>query len=208
MPRAISSVAHAAPVDHYPLDDLSRTIPARGAVRCPKVELVLYRGSHLRYRQPARVYVHFKPRLQAMERIMVQAAIKTYGRAPRRLVHLGTYNCRRIAAYPTWLSEHGLGNAIDVAGFDFGPIKRGDEVPTDLPPSLKRAFSVRIKRHWKAGRSAQSKRHAAFLRRVIDGLLPRRDIFRVLLGPGYPGHHDHFHFDCAPFRMVEGFDRG
>jgi hypothetical protein len=28
----------------------------------------------------------------------------------------------------------------------------------------------------------------------------------VLLGPGYPGHYNHFHFDMASFRMVQIFD--
>ena len=200
------SRAEAVSGDPYPLDDLSRTIPARGRVACPKVELLRYRGDTVPYAQAALIYTEFKPRLQAMERIIAAAGKATYGRAPKRLVHLGTYNCRRIAAYPTWLSEHGLGNAIDVSGFDFGSYKQSEPLPESLPPSLRRPFSVRIKRHWKPGHSAEQKLHASFLRKIIRELLSRPRVFRVLLGPGYPGHHDHFHFDCAPFRMVEGFD--
>lgn len=197
--------ASALSDDPYALDELSRTIPARGRVACPKVDLVIYRGKAIAYAQAARVFVDFKPRLQVMESAIVTAAEQTYGRAPKRLIHLGTYNCRRIAAYPTWLSEHGLGNAIDIAGFDFGALKRGESLPDGVPKSLRRPFSVRVERNWKPGRSKAQQLHAIFLRRVIRILLDKRP-FRVLLGPGYPGHHNHFHFDCAPFRMVEGFD--
>jgi hypothetical protein len=31
----------------------------------------------------------------------------------------------------------------------------------------------------------------------------RDDIFRVLLGPAFPGHKTHFHFDVAPWRLVD-----
>jgi BirA family biotin operon repressor/biotin-[acetyl-CoA-carboxylase] ligase len=39
-------------------------------------------------------------------------------------------------------------------------------------------------------------------------LIGRDDVFRVLLGPGYPGHDTHFHFDMAPWRMVQIFEDG
>jgi hypothetical protein len=201
-----SSRADALAGDRYSLDDVSRTIVARGRVVCPKIELVTYRGQALPYAQRALIYVDFQARLQAMEAIIVAAAKKTYGRSPKRLLHLGTYNCRRIAAYPTWLSEHGLGNAIDVAGVDFGALERGETLPDGVPRQLRGAFSVRVERHWRRKPSPASQLHATFLRRIIRALLARRDVFRVLLGPGYPGHHNHFHFDCAPFRMVEGFE--
>jgi hypothetical protein len=142
-----------------------------------------------------------------MEKEIAALATETYGRAPRRLVHLGTFSCRRIRKYPEWISEHGLGNAIDVAGFDFAALDRKANLPEGVPRVFRHAFPVRVLRHWKAT-SGLTKIHRSFLRRLAERLVARRDIFRVLLGPSFPGHDNHFHFDCAPFRMVDIFDEG
>jgi hypothetical protein len=46
------------------------------------------------------------------------------------------------------------------------------------------------------------------LKTLARRLIGRKDVFRVLLGPGYPGHQNHFHFDMAPFTMVQIFEDG
>ena len=184
----------------YPLDHIERTIAPRGPVRCPKVAKVRYRGAVIRYHSPVWVNVHFRQRLERFETVVRQVAIEIYGRAPRRIRHIGTYNCRRIAAWPSYLSEHGLANAIDVAGFDFAAAPR--RLRASTPRRLRRPFRVRLLRHWNAS-SRSGEIHSRFLRTVARRVAARRDIFRVVLGPGYPGHSNHFHFDCGPWRMVE-----
>jgi hypothetical protein len=191
--------------DDYPLDDLPRRIEPRGPVRCPAVELTTYRGKHMRYAEPAKIFSGFQPRLERFEKVVVALATEMYGRAPRTLVHLGTHNCRRISAYPDWLSEHGIGNAIDVAGFDFGPLPAEATAPEDLPKPFRGPFSVRMLSHWKVKQGVLAI-HARFLRTLARRLIARPEIFRVLLGPNYPGHHNHFHFDCAPYRMIDIFE--
>jgi hypothetical protein len=191
--------------DGYGLDELSRRIPARGPVQCPDVDLSTYRGEHLRYAQAARIYVGFEPRLKLFEKLANEVAIEIYGRKPRRLQHLGTFNCRRISAYPGWVSEHGLGNAIDVEGFDFGALPKDVESPDGLPKQLRHPFAVRVQSHWKVKHPLLAS-HARFLRTLAKRAIADTSIFRVLLGPGYPGHHNHFHFDCAPYRLVDGFE--
>lgn len=191
--------------DDYGLDELSRRIPARGPVQCPSIELTTYKGEHLRYAEPARIYVGFKERLLQFEKLVTEVAAEVIGRPPRRLRHLGTFNCRRINAYPSWVSEHGLGNAIDVEGFDFGPLPKGESLREGLPRALAHPFSVRVEAHW-TSKHPLTATHAQILRTLAKRVIEREDIFRVLLGPGYPGHHNHFHFDCAPYRMVDGFD--
>jgi hypothetical protein len=185
------------PLDAYPLDDVPRTVEARGPMRCHEVPLVSYQGDVLRYHKPVRVYIEFQKRLRLFEEVVRATALEVYGRAPSRIVHAGTYNCRRISAYPTLLSEHGLGNGIDVVGFDFGPAQRRDPVARALRGSMQ----VRLGRHWQATQGAGAV-HATFLRALAARLEARPDIFRVLLGPAYPGHKGHFHLDCAPYRMV------
>lgn len=190
-------------LEPYPLDGVPRVISPRGPVRCPTVDLVTYRGDVIRYHKPVRVYPALAPRLVGLELIVSEVAIEVYGRAPRKLRHVGTYNCRRIAAYPELLSEHGLGNGIDVEGFDFGPATV--PLPPGLPRALRGAFDVRLGRDWRRERGVGAI-HARFLRTLAQRLIARDDLFRVLLGPAWPGHAGHFHFDMAPFRLVAIFD--
>lgn len=185
--------------DTYALDELSREIPPRGPMQCPEIDMIQYRGDVIRYHTPVRIYVGFRERLQAFERIVQEVAIEIYGRAPRRIQHKGTYNCRRVRTIPTLLSEHALGNGIDVAVFEFGPAASG--TGRNLPASLRRGFSVSIARHWGKS-SGTSAMHGRFLARLTERLI-EEDVFRVLLGPSYPGHKDHFHFDCAPYRLID-----
>ena len=186
----------------YPLDGVSREVPKRGKLKCDRHELVKYKGDLVKYHRTTTVHPAFRDRLRRFEKVVHDVAIEVYGRAPRRIVTLGTYNCRRIRRYRHLISEHGLGNAIDVAGFDFGPLGRDEPAPEGLSKRHRRAFKVRMEKHWDA--KDRDARHASFLK-----LLARRvvaaDIFRVLLGPAWPGHHNHFHFDMAPYAMVEIF---
>ena len=195
------------PVAAYPLDTIAREVPPRGPLRCPKVQLVDYSGDIVRFSPPTKVFAGFRDRLKELEKVAGEVGVEVYGRPPSRVVHLGTYSCRRIAAYPGWLSEHALGNSIDVAGFNFAPMAKGASLPAGLPGAFKNGLEVRVLSHWKA-RSGHAAVHARFLKTLAQRLIAREDIFRVLLGPGYPGHDNHFHFDMAPFRMVEIYDNG
>jgi hypothetical protein len=188
----------------YPLDDLPRTLEGKAALPCESdaIELVQYRGDSLRYQKPLQVHPAFRPQLAAFERIVADVARAHYGRVPKQIVHLGSYSCRRMRRYPTWVSEHALGNAIDVAGFDFAPAKKG-ELPSGQPAALRRAFQVRLEKHWN-GKGANEP-HSRFLRALAQALIDRPDVFHVVLGPAWPGHHNHFHLDHAPYRVVEVF---
>ncbi len=204
----VPRIAHAkagtdAKPSHYPLDETSREVPRRGRVRCPKVKLVRYRGDIIRYSSSLHVFEGFRDRLRKFEKIVRAAAIEVYGRPPRRIKHLGSYYCRRIRAWPTYISEHGLGNALDVAGFDFGPAPR--KLRRTLPRGVRWGFRVRLTRHWNAKRGV-GKLHARFLRLIAKRVIARNDVFRVMLGPAEPGHDDHFHFDVSPWRIVNIFE--
>ena len=187
----------------YALDGVSREVPARGRFECPELELVRYRGDVIRYHKPARIYVGFQKKLERMEEIVRDTAIEFYGRAPVRIKHLGTYYCRRIRSWPTYISEHGLGNAIDVEGFDFASVRKRDA--PEVPAALRRGFQIRIEKHWNAT-GATGSVHARFLHTLAQRLVDEDGLFRVMLGPAEPGHHNHFHFDVAPWRIVNIFE--
>jgi extensin-like protein len=191
-------VAGGAAADHYPLDGQDRTVAPRGPIRCPAVATEIYRGSLVRYTRPARVHPAFAERLRAFEQVVVEVAREHFGRPPSTLRHAGTFSCRRVGGYPTLLSEHGLGNGIDVVGFSFPRLPARLPVPRGLPPALRRRFEVTLA-DW---RDMPDTPRARFLDALARRLVARPDIFRVLLGPAYPGHKGHFHFDVAPYRLV------
>lgn len=195
--------AHAASTS-YPLDEIPRVLESGEPLPCARGGLVTYRGTTLKLSKPAQVHPAFAPKLAELEAIVAEVATRIYGRAPRTLTHLGTYNCRRMRQYSDWVSEHSLGNAIDVAGFEFGPLPKGATLPAELPSSLRRAFSVTVEKHWSATRGAGAA-HSQFLRALALRLIDRSDVFSVVLGPAWPGHHNHFHLDRAPYRVVEVF---
>src|SRR5690349_963674 len=132
----------------YPLDAIPRVLDEGDALPCVTTGLITYRGKAMALSKPAHVHPAFAPKLEGLEALVIEVATEVYGRAPRKLVHLGTSNCRRMRQYPDWVSEHALANAIDVAGFDFGPLPKGAALPEGLPLSLRRAFSVRLDQHW------------------------------------------------------------
>jgi hypothetical protein len=198
------AVVAAGEVGSYPLDGIPRVLDQGQPLPCGHAELVAYRGSRMRLGKPGRVHPAFVAKLEGLEAIIEATAREVYGRAPKRLVHLGTHACRRMRRFPDWVSEHALGNAIDLAGFDFGPLPRGEVLPDDVPAPLRRAFSVRVDTHWNAIRGTAAV-HARFLRTLATRLIGRPDLFRCVLGPAYPGHHNHLHLDFAPYRVVEVF---
>lgn len=180
---------------------MSRTIEPTGKMRCPKVPMHKYRGTHVRYHKPVFIYEGFESHLLRFEKIVSDVAIEIYGRAPSRIAHVGTYNCRRIRRYPDLLSEHGIGNAIDVAGFNFSRAKDSTQRAKSPHKRLRRPFRVRVDKHWDKTRGI-NKFHARFLKVLTERLITD-DVFRVMLGPAYPGHQDHFHFDQAPYRLIQ-----
>jgi len=188
----------------YPLDELSRETSPRGRIKCPKIPLVTYPGEHIKYHKPVRIHPAFKERLVRFELLVREVALEIYGRAPYKIKHLGTYNCRRIGGYPNLLSEHSFGNGIDIASFSFPRLKRGQKLPAGVPKSLRRSFRVDMLKHWKAARKDKGL-HQRFLHTLGRRLIASQ-IFRVLLGPSFPGHKNHFHLDCAPYKLISIFD--
>ncbi len=187
----------------YVLDALPRRVEVTGPMRCPEVPLVPYNGTSLTWKKALKVHPDFAKRLAQFEEVARTIATRIYGRAPTRIAHLGSYNCRRIRRYPDLLSEHGIGNAIDISAFEFAALTKAERKTSTLPKALQRSFSASILSHWDSPDDERATGyHRRFLRELAAELERRPDIFRVLLGPAYPGHKDHFHFDCAPYRLV------
>jgi hypothetical protein len=187
--------------DEYALDGLERFVESPRK-SCDASALITYRGTNLRYAGAVTIHSAFRERLERFETVAAEVGARVYGRAPKRVQHFGAYSCRASRGRKHRLSEHALGNAIDVIGFDFGPVKKTDVLPDGVPKQLRGAFQVRVKKHWGANGNAAAGLHARFLRELTDELRARDDIFRGMVGPPDPKHTDHLHFDVAPWRYV------
>ncbi len=177
----------------YPLDGERREL-GRGRDACPAVQLVEYGGEVIPYHKPVKVSPFFRERLIYFEEVVARVAIRHYGRPPAKLRHFGGYVCRKIDKRKPKMSEHGLGNALDVGGFIFEP------APGVSGPKGE-GFTVWLEAHWDGGEGIADV-HARFLRELARELALRPDIFRGMIGPHAPGHDDHFHLDMAPTRYM------
>jgi len=141
-------------------------------------------ASGLRFAPPARVSCAFGLRLARFEAVVQEVAKETLGSRVRALKQLGTYNCRRMAAYPDLVSEHSFANAIDVASF-----------------TLRDGRTVVVERDWvRADRPARTPA-ARFLRRLARRLYDEK-VFNVVLTPSYDEHHkNHLHLDGAAYTV-------
>lgn len=182
--------------DAYALDDIARRLEPKSRVKCDPSAFKTYKGSSVVYAGSVLVDPAFQERLERFERIVNEVAVEVYGRAPSRLLHAGAYSCRSSRTRSTRLSEHALGNALDVVGFSFkgatGPEKAA------APRLARHAFRVTVGQHWNAERSEVGRLHRTFLRTLADRVVGS-DVFRVALGPSHRGHSDHLHFDMSPW---------
>jgi hypothetical protein len=189
--------------DAYELDHVDRFVEEGRRLACEPKALVRYAGTRLKYQGAVQVNPAFRERLSRFEEVVAEVAHEVYGRAPRRVLHLGTYSCRSTRKRSYRVSEHALGNAIDIAGFDFGPASKKEPLVAGLPRALGSPFQVKVKSHWSDRRSTPaSAAHARFLSELASRLSDRDDVFRGMIGPSRPDHSDHFHFDMSPWRYV------
>ncbi|MEZ4433488.1 MAG: extensin family protein [bacterium] len=194
-----------SPWPSFALDDWSRRAEygakgkGKGRLVCPDVELVGYRGEGLRYHKALRVNPAFREVLGRFEAVASAVAVEVYGRPPSKVIHYGTYNCRTVRRRGHKLSEHAFGNAIDVAGFEFAAAPRAERKALGRAG---RAFRVDVEKHWDrtAGFEGQ---HARFLKRLVIELRKDR-VFRGMIVPPAPGHHNHLHLDMGRWAFVRG----
>lgn len=118
-------------------------------------------------------------RFVAWTRYAVQpAAQMVYGATVVRIETYGTFSCRGIVgngpAASGRVSQHGLANAVDIAGF-----------------TLSDGRKVTVLQGW----NGPDERDRRFLRLIHDSACKR---FTTVLGPDYnAAHANHFHFDMA-----------
>lgn len=187
--------------DAYVLDQIDRFVdPMSKRPTCDPSAMVAYRGETLRYQGGAvTVSAPFRERLARFERVVSEVAMETYGRVPSKIVHFGAYACRVSRNRNHRLSEHALGNAIDVVGFDFGALRKDQVSNPDLPRVLRGPFQVRVAKHWHDVGKSPADVHSRFLHRLTERLRERGDVFCGMIGPSRRDHSNHLHLDVSPW---------
>ncbi len=121
--------------------------------------------------------------LSRFETVVQEEAERHLGKRVKKIRHMGTYNCREMAAYPGWVSEHSYANAIDIRSF-----------------TLQNGKEIAVLGHY--GEPGEPQKGAerflqAIARRTVD-----EDIFSVVLTPAFDRlHRNHFHLDMARYRV-------
>lgn len=200
---AQTSATELEPALAYPLDSVTRQAAPRGPAVCRPKQLVQYRGKRVKLEPPSPVFEPFAERLQRFEDTLIEIGVRVYGRAPVRMVHVGTFVCRNVEAEQSHLSEHAFGNAIDVTAFRFPALDAAAAKASKLPRSLRSAFTVSVLGSYRASgaRSAAAERHHAFFE-ALGRALRERGLFRSAIGPADSRHSSHLHLDMAPWPYV------
>ncbi len=124
----------------YALDEVSRSAEQH---RCSPEAMVRYRSATLRTSGGVTAHPAFTERLPALERVVREVSMAHYGRAPRRMLTVGAFVCRNIRGRRDRVSEHALGNALDVQGFELPAMRRADDVFRVIYGGPRRALPLR-----------------------------------------------------------------
>ena len=171
--RACLSRLNAEAVSYRPVDspDASDSrCRVDTAVRVSRLEAALSR--------PATMSCAMASRLDEFEREAVQPLARSeLDRRVVRIDHLGSFACRANTSRPSRLSQHALGQAIDIAGFRLADGSR-----------------VSVEHDW-----SDTSGKGVFLHRLAAKACR---YFSVVLTPdSNADHYNHLHFDIGPDRF-------
>lgn len=160
----------------------------RSGIYCGAEQIVRYRKGPgaIRWGGSPKVTCPVALGMARLEAIVQEEAERELGRKVRRIQHMGTYNCREMANYPGWVSEHSYANAIDIKHFE---LTNGKTIPV-------------LGTYPKNG-AVPKTASARFLKAVARRLFDER-VFAVVLTPSFDAaHRNHFHLDMARY-VVDG----
>jgi hypothetical protein len=153
---------------------------------CGAKQVVRYRQgpSAIRYSSSPRVTCAVARALVRFEAIVQEEAERLFARKVASMEQMGTYNCRQIAAYAGWVSQHSFANAIDIKRF-----------------KLKGGREISVQKHYGRGPEAPAHKEGQFLRAVARRLVAE-GVFTVVLTPNFDrAHHNHFHLDLSSYTV-------
>ena len=145
---------------------------------CGIANAVRVEQSAIAWNRPAEMSCALATRLDSFERDIVQpAAQRHFGRPVVLIRHYGAYTCRNENGGHGRLSQHALGNAIDIGSFELGDGTR-----------------IAVENDWRGHGPRRD-----FLHEVAKGACR---YFNVVLTPASDAlHRNHFHLDVGPWRL-------
>jgi hypothetical protein len=173
------------------IDYASSRLPVhktRGGIYCGAEQVVRYRKGPgaISWGGSPKVTCPVALGMAKLESIVQEEAERHLGRKVRRIQHMGTYNCREMANYPGWVSEHSYANAIDIKHFE---LTNGKKIPV----------LGTYPRNGAEPKNASGRFLKAVARRLYD-----ERVFSVVLTPSFDSNHrNHFHLDMARY-LVDG----
>lgn len=156
-----------------------------GVYTCGSPQVVRYRSGpeKIAYSTSPLLTCGMALALADFERIVQEEAERELGRRVTKIEHLGTYNCRQMAAYDL-ISEHSYANAIDLRRFH-----------------LEGGGTVDVLKDFRPADDAPADPKTRFLRALSSRLYDER-IFSVVVTPFFDAlHRNHIHVDLARYRV-------
>ena len=153
---------------------------------CGAKQVIRYQkgAAKIRYSSAPRVTCRVARALMKFEAIVQEEAMRLFNKPVVAMQQLGTYNCREIAAYPDWVSQHSFANAIDIKTF-----------------TLKGGKTILVEKSYGRGPDAPKHKEGQFLRAVVRRAVDE-GVFTVVLTPNFNrAHWNHFHFDLASYNV-------
>lgn len=155
-----------------------RAKPDHNGCGIPHGVIVTKGPTGITYAGPLMIDCSLALALPAVEKVIQEEAVKHLGEPITRITTLGSYSCRSVRGWRERISQHGLGNAMDMAAFS---TKRGDKAS--------------VQRDYQIGVEEPEKPRGKFLRAIYGRLWREGGVTRVL-GPEWDAaHRDHFHLD-------------
>jgi hypothetical protein len=157
-----------------------------GVPTCGTNQAVVYRSGpeKIRYGSKLLLTCGMALAMAHFESLLNAEAMRAFSQPVVRISHLGTYNCRKMARYPDWVSEHSYANAIDLESFT---LKNGRKI------SVLGSFGKEDREPRRA--------EAQFLDRLSHRLYDE-DVFSGVITPAFDSlHRNHFHLDLARYRV-------
>jgi hypothetical protein len=174
----------SAGVEFRPAPAIRLRTNAKGEVVCGNEQLVTYvRGpGGIAFKPSPTLSCGLALALARLEEIAQEEAERQLGSRVKRIVHGGTYSCRKMARFKL-ISEHSYANGIDIYSF-----------------VLEDGRQLSVKRHFGGTNPEASGPEARFLRTVARRLFDE-DVMSVVVTPFFDRlHHDHVHVDLARYR--------
>jgi hypothetical protein len=156
-----------------------------GVYTCGSPQVVRYRAGpgKIAYSTSPLLTCRMALALADFERIVQEEAERELGRRIAKIEHLGTYNCREMAAYDL-ISEHSFANAIDLRRFH-----------------LQGGGTVDVLKDFRPKDDAPSDPKTKFLRGLGHRLYDE-GVFSVVVTPFFDAlHRNHIHVDLARYRV-------